>query len=166
MSHLPESLRDHVMWVHEDVKHFGMHMSVGSSITRFVAATMGWVHEVDVAFVQRCSRPKAVYADAAAVAKKAGHKVYPVMWGRAQLLLGRVKAKRKAATGKTKVVRKQAARKRVGRPRGRRTSTPATAAITVPDADIDTARDVVEALNAGGKAVLRFDGKAWVLAVE
>src|SRR5690606_41944780 len=37
--------------------------------------------------------PKAVYADAAAAAEKAGHKIYPLMRGRAQTLMGRAKSR-------------------------------------------------------------------------
>jgi len=47
--------------------------------------------------------PKAVYAEVATVAKKKGHTVYPIMWGRAKAALGLVKSKprkKKAKLGK------------------------------------------------------------------
>src|SRR5690606_26993894 len=61
--------------------------------------------------------PKAVYADAAAAAEKAGHKIYPIMWGRAQTLMGRVKSKprgsgKAAGAAAAKKTAKRAGRKK------------------------------------------------------
>ena len=52
------------------------------------------------------SHPKAVYGDAHQAALRAGHKIFPIMWGRAQVMLGRVKAK---ARGTAKAARVAAA---------------------------------------------------------
>ena len=52
----------------------------------------------------------ASFAEVAEAAKAAGHKVYPIVYGRAQLLLGHVKAGKKAAK------KKIAAKRGPGRP--------------------------------------------------
>jgi hypothetical protein len=41
--------------------------------------------------------PKAVFADAKAAMAKSGHSLFPISWGRAQALLGRVKSKPRGA---------------------------------------------------------------------
>ena len=51
----------------------------------------------------------ASFSEVAEAAKAAGHKVYPIVYGRAQLLLGHVKAGKKAA-------KKTAAKRGPGRP--------------------------------------------------
>lgn len=115
-------------------------------------------------------RPKAAYADAAEACEKAGHKVFPIMWGRAQLLLGRAKpgagkakkaAARKAAAGRPGNGRRTSAGKRVGRPRGRPAKQ--AAGISIPGADVEQLQDLVHALNAGGKAMLQYDGDQWLV---
>ncbi|KAA3636073.1 MAG: hypothetical protein DWP92_10125 [Armatimonadetes bacterium] len=125
-----------------------------------------------VKFMKR--RPKAIYADAAAAAKRSRLKIYPVMWGRAQLLLGRVKAgkgklkaKMKAAARKTKATRKKVTKKRVGRPRGpgRPRKSASREGLSVPGASVEELQALVDALNAGGKASLRYDGSEWTVVV-
>lgn len=128
--------------------------------------------------------PKAVYADAAAAAAKAGHKVYPIMWGRAQALLGRVKSKprgsgkaaaakrtatragrRKAATAAPRGGKRGSTKQPVGRPR-RAATAGANGAVPVAEGDLPRMAALVDALNVGGKAVLRYAGDGWELAVE
>lgn len=48
---------------------------------------MDWL----IAFMKK--KPSAVYADASEAAKAAGIDIYPIMWGRAQVMLGRIKQK-------------------------------------------------------------------------
>ena len=55
----------------------------------------------------------APFAEVAEAAKAAGHKVYPIVYGRAQLLLGYVKAGKKTAE---KAPTQNAAKRRPGRP--------------------------------------------------
>ncbi len=128
------------------------------------------------------AHPDVAYADAAAAAEEAGHKVFPIMWGRAQMMLGRVKAKprgqgktaaRKAARAKAKADDAGAtgderpAPSRPKRTAAPRETTPSRAAhLPVADDDLPHARDLVERINAGHRAVLMYDGEAWVLAVE
>lgn len=125
-----------------------------------------------IAFMKK--RPKAVYADAAAAAAKAGHKIYPIMWGRAQVVLGRVASKPRG-TGKTAVARKKAAtratppkaaKRPVGRPRKNAAAASKGNSIPVAEGDLARMSGLVDALNGGGKAVLRYDGDGWELAVE
>lgn len=131
-------------------------------------------------FMER--KPNAVYADARAAAEKAGHTIYPIMWGRAQTLLGRVKSK-KRGTGKTamakqaaaaskapragkKTAKRKTAKKRVGRPRKTATSSASNGVFKVASEDLDRMSALVDALNSGGQAVLRYAGDGWELAVE
>lgn len=130
--------------------------------------------------------PKAVYADAAAAAAEAGHKIYPIMWGRAQALMGRVKSKprgsgkaavatraasaakaggRKAAAAAPRGAKRSAAKRSVGRPRKTATAA-ANGAFPVAEGDLPRMAALVDALNAGGKAVLRYAGDGWELAVD
>lgn len=129
---------------------------------------------------------KATYAEVAAACKKAGHAVFPIMWGRAQALLGRVKmkprgqgkaAKAKAAAGMA------TAPKRRGRPPGSKNkSTLARLAagvgraarstfggghpsLAVSNTDLANAQALVDALNAGRRAALRYEGGNWVIGV-
>ncbi len=105
---------------------------------------------------------KAVYADAAEAAKKAGHAIYPIMWGRAQALLGRVKMKPR---GK-KAAAAPAGGKRRGRPPGSgklQRAAASGAALAVDTRDLPNAQALVDALNAGRRAALRYEGGAWVL---
>ncbi|MFH0946969.1 MAG: hypothetical protein V2A76_17395 [Planctomycetota bacterium] len=114
-------------------------------------------------------RPKAVYADAAAAAKAAGHTVFPIMWGRAQVLLGRATVKKRVTTAKTATPGAAApGKKRLGRPRGSKNVAASAGGISIPvDNDaVHQMSQLVEALNGGGKAILRYDGKSWVLAVN
>lgn len=62
--------------------------------------------------------PKAVYADVAAAAKKKGHVVYPIMWGRAKAALGLVKSKPRGSKAAKKPTKSRApGRRGPGRPR-------------------------------------------------
>ena len=119
------------------------------------------------AFMKR--RPKAVYADAAAAAQAAGHKIFPIMWGRAQVLLGRATAKKKS-TAKAPAAQKATStgKRRVGRPRGSKNVVKSKGGFSIPvdDDAVHQMSELVEALNSGGKAMLRYDGKSWVLAVD
>jgi len=128
-----------------------------------------------VAFMKR--RPKAAYADAAAAAKKARHKIYPVMWGRAQLLLGRVKAgqgRTKHAKAARRTTSRKAANRKVarkttatrGRPRKvtRKARTRRSSGLTLSIADSQSPQEltaVVEAINQGAKAALIYRGDSW-----
>lgn len=116
---------------------------------------------------------KAVYADAAAAAKKAGHTIYPIMWGRAQALLGRVKMKpRKArATRAAAPARREgysATGKRLGRPpgTGRRVATtngsPSIEVVT----NLANAQAFIDALNSGRRAALRYLNGTWTITAE
>lgn len=119
-----------------------------------------------VAFMKRS--PKAVYADAQAACLKAGYRVYPIMWGRAQVMLGRVTARPK---GSRKVGKRGAgALRALGRPRGpgRPRKTPAAEGVVLPisgPADLVAWQQVVEGLNGGRKVTLQYDGQDWLLAV-
>jgi hypothetical protein len=55
------------------------------------------------------SNPKAVFADAKAAMAKAGQELYPISWGRAQALLGRVKSKPRGQGKAAKAARTTAA---------------------------------------------------------
>lgn len=136
--------------------------------------------------------PKATYADVAAACKKAGHSVFPIMWGRAQALLGRVKMKPR---GQGKAAMAKAAKaggvssgaaptgKRRGRPPGsknkstlarmaaaggggrrRATFGAGNASLAVSAADLANAQALVDALNGGGRAALRYEGGGWVIS--
>lgn len=110
------------------------------------------------------SHPEAVYADAAAAASDAGHKIHPIVWGRAQLLLGRVKA----GEGK-QAARQKAAADVTTEPDDRlpeRAPAPAREGIAIPGASVEELQDLVDALNEGGRAILRYDDKRWTLIVE
>lgn len=126
--------------------------------------------------------PDAAYADAAAAAKEEGLTIFPIMWGRAQVVLGRVKAKPrgsgKAAAAKVRARKVEldadAASHREDEPaastasvrRPRKAAPPATAAFPISADDVPRLAVLVDALNAGGKAVLRYAGDGWELAVE
>jgi hypothetical protein len=121
-----------------------------------------------LAFMKR--RPAAAYSDAAAAAKQAGHSLYPITWGRAQLLLGRVKAKSGGRGGRPKAAapmkrgpgrpRKSLSGRGPGRPPGSRTG---AASIAVAEGDVTRMQAFVAALNSGRKANLRYDGRGWEL---
>ncbi len=112
------------------------------------------------------SKPKAAYADAAAAAKRAGHTIYPIMWGRAQMLLGRVKAKPRG-DGKVAGAAKVAAAPKVRAPRERVAGVPGNgASITIDGADVERWSRIVEKLNGGGTAALVFDGSEWAVTVR
>ena len=102
--------------------------------------------------------------------KKKGHKIFPIVWGRAQLLLGRVKP------GSAK--KAKAAKREPGRPAGRGPGRPpkrgpsrppraraAANGTSVVIDDPDTWRDLVEAVNGGARLSLSYDGKSWTLRV-
>jgi hypothetical protein len=117
-------------------------------------------------FMQK--NPRAAYADAAAAGKRNGHLLYPIMWGRAQLLLGR--AKPKAKKGK---VGRPAGRgpgrppraARGGMPRGRRPARAGNGATSVTVDDPERWHAIVQAVNAGATLALSYDGKEWSLTV-
>ena len=136
--------------------------------------------------------PKAVYADAATASKRTRHAIYPIMWGRAQVILGRVKQKPrgqgKAAMAKKTGTTSTPTGKRRGRPPGSKNKPkdPAalgvtaakrgpgrprknpTAGLSIPIAsdDLGTMQQLVDALNGGGSAALRYDSGSWSLAVN
>ena len=122
-----------------------------------------------VAYMKK--HPKAVFADARDALAKGKHKIYPIMWGRAQVLLGRVKAKKrgskkaaaKAPAGKAPVVKakRKTASRGTGRPVGRPRKTAGD--IVIDAADLNRWQTLVSHLNGGGKVALQFDGSEWVL---
>ena len=118
-----------------------------------------------LAFMKK--RPKAIYADAAAAATAAGHTIFPIMWGRAQALLGRVKIKPRGAPKTTASPATKAERPdpvaRVGRPRKLAVT---GGPVRVADEDLHRVSALVSALHSGKKAVLRFDGQGWELDAE
>jgi hypothetical protein len=61
--------------------------------------------------------PQAVYADIRAAAEKAGHTVYPIMFGRAKASLGLVKSKPRGSKKTRAAAFPQTARRGPGRPR-------------------------------------------------
>ena len=106
------------------------------------------------------ANPNAEYADAKKAADKAGHTIYPIMWGRALPLLGRKTSKKK----------KRRAASAPGRPKrgpGRpRKSAPASDGVALPinnDGDLSAWQGIVEGLNGGGKVALQYDGSNWIL---
>lgn len=130
--------------------------------------------------------PNAVYAEAAEAAKKAGHQLHPIVWGRAGVMLGRVKqaprgegkaakakvAKAGAAAGTTARSATTAMPKRgPGRPR-KNAAPPAptvgrasrgSVSIPVASGDLEAMQGLVDAVNAGSTASLRYDGAGWQL---
>ena len=117
-----------------------------------------------VAYMKK--NPKAAFADARDALAKGKHKIYPIMWGRAQVLLGRVKAKKRGAKkAATSAPAKTA--KKAGRPVGRpRKAAAAAGDIQVDAADLPRWQALVSHLNSGGKVALQFDGDAWVLTTK
>lgn len=121
------------------------------------------------------SHSNAVYADAQAAAKKAGYKIFPIMWGRAQVMLGRVKAKRRGASkkatggaGARKASTRTGVSKKVGRPRkvASRAAGGSEHRVVLPidsAADLESWQTVVEKLNGGGKVAMQYDGSDWLL---
>ena len=114
-----------------------------------------------VAFMKR--NPKATYADAAAAAKKAKKEIYPIMWGRAQVMLGRKTAKKRKDAKATATP----AAKRRGRPPGSKNRPKASSAgVVLPvssAADLAAWQQLVERLNSGGKVAMSYDGSGWRL---
>ena len=117
--------------------------------------------DVLVAYMNR--NPKAVYADAQAACLKAGHKVYPIMWGRAQVMLGRVAARPKGSRAEAKI---STAKRGPGRPRKEQVR--ASDGIVVPVNNLNDLvawQQLVAGLNGGRKVALQYDGQKWLLAV-
>ncbi len=130
------------------------------------------------------NNPSAAYADAAAAAKSARKSIYPIMWGRAQVMLGRVKQKPRGQ-GKMALATRAAARESAtttlsqdsattppvkrgpGRPPKARVATSSMNEISVPvePADVNQVSSLVAALNDGGRAMLRYDGGGWEFTV-
>lgn len=131
------------------------------------------------------AHPKAPYAEVRDAAAKAGHKVFPIMFGRAQSLLGMIKggrAKAPAAPKKTGARRGRPPRnaapaapaasapKRRGRP-PKSASAPAArsgvpSGIPLPiasGAEQSTWQSLVEAWNAGSRYAMQYDGRSWIL---
>lgn len=128
---------------------------------------MDWL----IDFMQK--NPNAVYADAAAAATKAGHKIFPIMWGRAGVMLGRVKQKARGEGKKAKAVAKRGP----GRPRkdaAPRPKAPVSArgrksaglSIPVASSELASMQALVDALNGGATASLRYAGGGWELTAE
>jgi hypothetical protein len=119
--------------------------------------------------------PDCAFADARAAAAEAGYTVYPINWGRAQVLLGRVKpGQGKAAAKKARARRAEAAGAVDASPEPaprRRRSAPSApgGALELPLADghsADALRDVVDAINAGARAALVYRGEGWVIEIR
>lgn len=124
--------------------------------------------------------PSAPYRDVAAAAKKAGHSVYPIMFGRAQVLLGIKKAKPRGAKKATAAAATPARRGRkpaavtpdfkIKRGPGRpRKNAPAAGAIPLSiagAADLERWQAIVDHLNGGGKVGLQYAGGEWMLATS
>ncbi|MBI4880033.1 MAG: hypothetical protein HY812_10315 [Planctomycetes bacterium] len=120
------------------------------------------------------ARPKASYGEARQAANRSGHTVYPIMWGRAQVMLGRVKAKKR---GSAKAAAAPAAKRRmavrpgvrkVGRPRKvlARKAPGGSARVVLPIQDrvaLESWQSFVAMMNAGSKVALQYDGARWVL---
>lgn len=133
------------------------------------------------------AKPQAAFADARDAMAKAGHKLFPISWGRAQLLLGRVKrgAGRAAKTVATAIAPAPVAaanpdapvKRGRGRPRKdqsvaaiaptRVVARSAGGAVSIPVAasDVQTIQAFVDAANAGGRIELRYAGGGWSLFV-
>jgi len=124
--------------------------------------------------------PEAPYRDVAAAAKKAGHSVYPIMFGRAQVLLGIRKAKPRGAKKSTAAASTSARRGRkpaaaapefkVKRGPGRpRKNAPAAGAIPLQVAGAAVRgrwRPLADHLKGGGRVGLRYAGGEWMLATS
>lgn len=123
--------------------------------------------------------PDAVYADARESLAKGGHTIFPIMWGRAQVLLGRVKAKKrgsaKAAAGAQPARAAKATKKQGKRPGRKPAATRSTGRsgggssggdISIDGADLARWQQLVDHLNGGGKVALQYDGSGWVLTTS
>ncbi len=122
---------------------------------------------------------RAKFSEVAEAAKKAGHKIYPIMYGRAQALLGIVKmrARKKkaflAAAASSAGAALSKAGKRLGRPpgtgknqRASRVPTDGAAALHVHSGDLATAQALIDALHSGKRATLHYHSGAWVLSAD
>jgi hypothetical protein len=129
--------------------------------------------------------PNAAYAEIASAAKAKGHKIFPIMFGRAKKLLGLVggggrterakpagrKPGRKAAPAAAKSVAQGAEPKRRGRPPGpkrmaelAREAAAVKGSIVVPvngEGDLDAWRSLITGANAGRRLALQYDGAEW-----
>lgn len=119
------------------------------------------------------SHPNAVYADAQRSLADQGHKIFPIMWGRAQVMLGRVKAKKRGSKAAAAPATPRAATS-TGRPRGRPPGSGRKAAarpaasggsvsVRIEPGDLATWQSIVSSLNGGGKVALQYDGTNWNL---
>lgn len=88
------------------------------------------------------------------------------MWGRAQSLLGRVKANPRGQ-GKAATAAKAAKAPKAAAAR-RRASSPSTngTSIAIDGADVERWSQLVEKLNDGGTASLVYDGSGWAVTVR
>jgi len=133
------------------------------------------------------AKPNAVFAEAKAAMASAGHTLFPVSWGRAQLLLGRVtksvekvaKAAKPIAEVAPPTVSSVEAPVKRGRGRPRKVVAETTASapvrvvsratggtsIPVAASDVGTIQAFVDAANAGGRIELRYAHGAWSLTV-
>lgn len=101
----------------------------------------------DFVVAQLKKNKKAKYGDVAEAARKKGHKIFPIMYGRAKALLGLVesaprgsgKAARRKVAKKKAAARKTTARRGPGRPRK-------TAATSLPAGSIEA---VIKQVKAG-----------------
>ncbi len=130
------------------------------------------VSAMDALVAYMKGHPQAVYADAQAALAKQGHKIFPIMWGRAQVMLGRVKAKKrgakKAAVKTTAAVAPApvpAGKRGPGRPR--KVERPVAAAgnviVGVDASELANWQRLVKHLNSGAKVALQYDGSSWNL---
>lgn len=131
--------------------------------------------------------PNAKFSDARDELAKQGFKIYPINWGRAMALLGRTgetqqRSAKKAARKQTSRAAKKTAAKRAAKRRTRRKATgvaPATQSrsratgvragrprIPVDEGSLRQWQQMLEAVNAGGRLVLQFDGSSWFVTSE
>jgi len=154
--------------------------------TKAASPASGGTSMMDALLDYMKAKPNAVFADAKAAMASAGHTLFPVSWGRAQLLLGRVtksetaaKAAKPIADVAPPTVSSVEAPVKRGRGRPRKVvaettaSAPARAvsratggaSIPVAASDVGTIQAFVDAANAGGRIELRYAHGAWSLTV-
>lgn len=154
--------------------------------TKTAKPASGGTSMMDALLEYMKAKPNAVFAEAKAAMATVGHTLFPVSWGRAQLLLGRVtkaiETAGKAAKPNDDVAPSIVAsvdapvKRGRGRPRKAEATTasaPARAvshamggvSIPVAASDVGTIQAFVDAANAGGRIELRYAYGAWSLTV-